>query len=63
MVFPTKTGDDAEVFDALIDSVKGMKYRVPYNIDPTDVGILHRRCLTWMEKAEKIVKSMLAKVP
>lgn len=58
-VFPTDTEDDEAVFDSLIDSIKDTRYRVPYHIDPTDVGLLNRRCRAWMEKAEELVTEIL----
>lgn len=57
--FPIDTEDDEEVFDTLIDSIKNIRYRIPYAIDPTDVGLLHRRCGTWMEKVEELVKDCI----
>jgi len=59
-VFPTNTEDDRVVFDILIDSIKDTRYRVPFNIDPTDTGLLHRRCRAWMEKADELVTEMLS---
>jgi len=59
-VFPTNTEDDRVVFDILIDSIKDTRYRVPFTIDPTDTGLLHRRCRAWMEKAEELVTELLS---
>jgi hypothetical protein len=53
--FPISTADDEGVFGILIDSNNDARYRVPYNIDPTDVSLLHRRCSLWKEKAEELV--------
>jgi len=57
--FPIDTEDDEEVFDTLIDSIKNIRYRIPYTIDPTDVGLLHCRCRTWMQKTEELVKDLI----
>lgn len=58
-VFPTGTEDDKEIFNTLVSSKRDLRYYVGTNIDPTDLGLLHRRCRAWASTAEELVNTML----
>lgn len=57
-VFPTAGPDDKAIFNLLVASVESIRYQIVISIHPTDLGLLHRRCCSWMEKAAELIGSL-----
>lgn len=54
-VFPTAGPDDKDIFNLLVTSVESIRHQIVISIHPTDLGLLHRRCCSWMEKAAELI--------
>lgn len=54
-VFPTSGPDDKDIFNLLVASVESIRHQIVITIHPTDLGLLHRRCCSWMEKAAELI--------
>lgn len=61
-VFPTARKDDRAVFNTLTAAAIDMRHRDAIAIHPTDIGLLHRRCSSWMEKAEELIGPQLERL-
>lgn len=53
--FPTVRPDDKDIFNILVSAAKNMRDQATIAIHPTDIGLLHRRCCSWMEKAAELI--------
>jgi hypothetical protein len=54
--------EDQEVMAILAKSVTDVRYRGAFSIDPTDVALLHRRCMIFLAMSELLSEAGLKRL-
>ncbi|GLU54943.1 HEPN domain-containing protein [Dyadobacter frigoris] len=61
-IFPRHTSEDLRIFRLLAKSVNNGRHLVNLSIDPTDTGLLYRKCKILIEESESLVAEQLDKL-